>query len=59
MEDQPAAGGVVSIDSCNDRNPTPRSSSPRTVSIRCGNDRPSRSSRHTTRVSPGRSDTTT
>jgi len=52
-------GVVVSIASCNDRNPTPRSSSLRTVSTRCGSDRPSRSSRHTTRVSPGRSDTTT
>ena len=46
---------VVSIDSCNDRNPTPRASSSWTVSIRCRNDRPSRSSRQTTRVSPGRS----
>jgi hypothetical protein len=47
-------GVVVSIASCNDRNPTPRSANPRTVSIRCGNDRPNRSSRHTTNVSPGR-----
>jgi len=35
-----------------DRNPTPRSSRPRTVSIKCGNDRPNRSSRHTHNVSP-------
>jgi hypothetical protein len=47
-------GVVVSIASCNDRNPIPRSASPRTVSIRCGKDRPRRSSRHTTKVSPGR-----
>ncbi len=49
-------GVVVSIASCRDLNPTPRSSSWRTVSTRCGRDRPSRSSRHTTKVSPGRSD---
>ncbi len=48
-------GVVVSIDSCNERNPTPRSANPRTVSIRWGSDRPNRSKRHTVRVSPGRS----
>jgi len=48
-------GVVVSIASCIDRNPIPRAASPRTVSIRCGNDRPNRSSRHTTKVSPARS----
>ncbi len=42
---------VVSIASCNDRNPTPRSARSRTVSIRCGNDRPNR---HITKVAPGR-----
>jgi len=52
-------GVVVSIDSCNDRNPTPRSSSPRTVSMRWGSDRPNRSRRHTARVSPGRRDAIT
>ncbi len=46
---------VVSRLSRNDRNPTPRSSRAVTTSIRCRNDRPSRSSRHTTGVSPGRS----
>jgi len=46
---------VVSMLSRSDRNPTPRSSSPVTTSIRCRNDRPSRSSRHTTSASPGRS----
>jgi hypothetical protein len=46
-------GVVVSMVSCNDRNPTPRAANPRTVSIRCGNDRPNRSSRHT-KVSPDR-----
>jgi len=47
---------VVSIASVTDRNPTPRSRSAVTVSIRCGRDRPNRSNRHTTNVSPGRSE---
>jgi len=38
----------------NDRNPTPRSSNLVTTSIRCRSDRPNRSNRHTTSVSPGR-----
>ena len=38
----------------NDRNPTPRSSNLVTVSIRCRSDRPNRSNRPTTSVSPGR-----
>jgi len=46
-------GVVVSIDSVNDRNPTPLPSNSLTVSIRCGNDRPNRSNRHTTKVLPG------
>jgi len=45
---------VVSMFSRSDRNPTPRASSAVTTSIRCRSDRPSRSSRHTTNVSPGR-----
>jgi hypothetical protein len=43
---------VVSMDSVNDRNPTPLPSSSPTVSMRCGNDLPNRSSRHTTKVLP-------
>ncbi len=55
MEHQPSPGGR-GVDALPQRpDPTPRSSSPVTTSIRCRNDRPSRSSRHTTRVSPGRS----
>jgi hypothetical protein len=46
-------GVVVSMDSVNDRNPTPLPSSSCTVSMRCGNDLPSRSNRHTTNVFPG------
>ena len=46
-------GVVVSMDSVSDRNPTPLFSSSLTVSMRCGNERPNRSSRHTTRVLPG------
>ena len=45
---------VVSIPSCRDANATPRSASALTVSTRCRSDRPSRSSRHTTSVSPAR-----
>ncbi len=45
---------VVSIDSRSDRNPTPRSSSAVTVSIRWRRERPRRPRRQTTRVSPGR-----
>jgi len=45
-------GVVVSIDSCNERNPTPRSANPRTVSIKWGSDRPNRSKRHTVRGVP-------
>ena len=44
----------MSIASVTDRNPTSRSASPMTVSIRCGNDRPNRSNRHTTNVPPAR-----
>ena len=45
---------MVSIASVTDQNPTPRPANPVTVSIRCGNDRPNRSNRHTTNESPGR-----
>jgi len=38
-----------------DLKPTPLASNAPMVSIRCGNDRPSRSNRHTTNVSPTRS----
>jgi len=55
MEHQPPPGVVVSMDSCSDRNPTPRDSNPRTVSIRCGSERPSLSKRHTAKASPARS----
>ena len=48
-------GVVVSIDSRRLRNPTSRCSRAVTVSMRCRSERPSRSRRHTTRVSPGRS----
>jgi hypothetical protein len=48
-------GVVVSRASATLRNPTPRSSRVVTVSIRWRRERPSRSSFHTTRVSPGRS----
>jgi DNA-directed RNA polymerase subunit beta' len=41
-------GVVVSMFSVNERKPTPRASSLPTVSIRCGRERPSRSSRQTT-----------
>ena len=47
---------MVSIASVTDQNPTPRSANPVTVSIRCGNDRPNRSNRHTTNVSPDRNE---
>jgi len=47
---------VVSTASVTDQNPTPRSASAVTVSIRCGRDRPNRSNRHTTNVSPGRNE---
>ena len=43
---------VVSICSVRLLKPIPRSCSPAIVSIRCGSDRPSRSSFQTTRVSP-------
>ena len=45
---------LVSIPSCRDANATLRSASALTVSTRCRSDRPSRSSRHTTSVSPAR-----
>ena len=44
----------VSIPSCREANATPRPASALTVSTRCRSDRPSRSSRHTTSVSPAR-----
>ncbi len=47
---------MVSIASVTDQNPTPRPANPVTVSIRCGNDRPNRSNRHTTNVSPRRNE---
>jgi hypothetical protein len=47
-------GVVVSIPSCNERKPTPRSPSSPTTSIRCRTERPRRSKRQTTMVSPGR-----
>ena len=55
VEDELAAGVVVSIASCRLRNPTPRSARPVTVSTRWRSERPRRSSCQTTRVSPGRS----
>ena len=45
-------GMVVSMCSCTDLNPTSLASNSPMVSIRCDNDRPSRSNRHTTNVSP-------
>src|SRR5271163_1162384 len=47
-------GVVVSIASVSERKLTPRASRAFTVSIRCGNDRPRRSSFHTVRISPWR-----
>jgi hypothetical protein len=47
-------GVVVSICSVNERNAIPRALSSFTVANRCGSDRPSRSSFHTTRQSPDR-----
>jgi len=44
---------VVSLDSVKNRKPTPLPSSSVIVASRCGKDRPRRSRRHTTRVSPG------
>jgi hypothetical protein len=44
---------VVSIVSCKERNPTPCSDKICSWSIRCRIERPNRSSRHTTSVSPG------
>jgi hypothetical protein len=55
VEDELAAGVVVSIASWRLRSPTPRSARPVTVSTRCRKERPRRSSLQTTRVSPGRS----
>jgi hypothetical protein len=52
VEDELAAGVVVSIASCRLRNPMPRSASPVMMSTRWRNDRPRRSSFQTTRVSP-------
>ncbi len=43
---------VVSMLSCTDLNPTPLACNSPMVSIRCGDDRPSRSNRHTTNVAP-------
>src|SRR5271156_5012342 len=47
-------GVEVSIASVSERKLTPRASRAFTVSIRCGNDRPRRSSFHTVRISPWR-----
>src|SRR5262249_36046983 len=54
VEDQLPPEVVVSSCSCKLRKPTPRLSSDCIVSTRCVNDRPSRSSFHTTSVSPAR-----
>jgi hypothetical protein len=48
VEDELAAGVVVSIASCKLRNPTPQSARPVTVSTRSRSDRPRRSSFQTT-----------
>ena len=55
VEDELAAGVVVSIAFWRLRNPMPRSARPVMVSTRCRGERPRRSSFQTTRVSPGRS----
>ncbi len=47
-------GVVVSMASVRERKPTPRASSAPIVSIRCGIERPSRSSRQTASTSPSR-----
>src|SRR5271165_2425089 len=47
-------GVVVSIASVRERKLTPRASRAFTVSIRCGSERPRRSSFHTVRISPSR-----
>lgn len=47
-------GVQVSIASVRERKPTPRAFNAFNVSIRCGSDRPRRSSFHTTRKSPSR-----
>ena len=54
LADLDACGGLADAQPIGDRNPTPRASRVLTTSIRCGSERPSRSSRHTTSTSPSR-----